>query len=98
MKIRPVKTKSKPMTPAVLAVISTLLTGCDRQSIPGDVPHRVPGEPRNNILPAPSRPSPHRQQSRRNFRSSSEAMCPQNIYITENKAVTDTSFQKTHIG
>ncbi|MBE6410525.1 MAG: hypothetical protein E7034_08035 [Akkermansiaceae bacterium] len=61
MKIRPVKTKSKPMTPAVLAVISTLLTGCDRQSLPGDVPHRVPGEPPEQHLtgsepavPAPS--------------------------------------------
>ena len=52
----------------------------------------------SNILPAPCRPYPHRQQSRRNFRSSSEAMCLQNIYTTENKALTDTSFQKTNIG
>lgn len=62
MKIRPVKTKSNPMTPAVLAVIGTLLTGCDRQSLPGDVPHQgVPEEsPEQHLtgsvpaIPAPS--------------------------------------------
>ncbi len=61
MKIRPVKTKPKPMTPAVLAVIGSLLTGCDRQSLPGDVPHRVSGAPPEQHLtgsepavPAPS--------------------------------------------
>ncbi|MBQ2814934.1 MAG: hypothetical protein IJE66_08040 [Akkermansia sp.] len=61
MKIRPVKTKSKPMTPAVLAVISTLLTGCDRQSLPGDVPRQgVPGEPPEQHLTGsvPAVPAP----------------------------------------
>lgn len=33
------------MAQAVVAMVGTLLTGCDRQSIPGDVPYRVPGEP-----------------------------------------------------
>ena len=62
MKIRPVKSKSNPITPAVMAVIGTLLTGCDRQSIPGDVPHQVvPGEPTEQHLtglePASTAPS-----------------------------------------
>lgn len=62
MKIRPVKTKVKPITPALMAVIGTLLTGCDRQSLPGDVPRQVvPGEPPEQHLtglePASTAPS-----------------------------------------
>lgn len=67
MKIRPVISKSKPITPAVMAMISTLLTGCDRQSIPGDVPHQVlPGEPPEQHLtglePASPDPSPEPEE------------------------------------
>lgn len=62
MKIRPVISKSKPITPAVMAMIGTLLTGCDRQSLPGDVPRQVvPGEPPEQHLtglePASTAPS-----------------------------------------
>lgn len=49
------------MTPAVLAVIGTLLTGCDRQSLPGDVPRQgVPGEPPEQHLTGsvPAVPAP----------------------------------------
>lgn len=53
MKIRPVKSKSNPITPAVMAMIGTLLTGCDRQSLPGEPPeHRLTG-----LEPASTAPS-----------------------------------------
>lgn len=67
MKIRPVKSNSNPITPAVMAMIGTLLTGCDRQSLPGDVPRQVvPGEPPEQHLtglePPPTAPSPEPEE------------------------------------
>ena len=58
MKIRPVISKSKPITPAVMAMIGTLLTGCDRQSIPGEPPeYHLTG-----LEPASPDPSPEPEE------------------------------------
>jgi|GEM_PF-2660167 len=67
MKIRPSKAQTLPITPAVMAVIGTLLTGCDRQSLPGDVPRQMaPGEPPEQHLtgmePASTAPSPEPEE------------------------------------
>lgn len=56
MKIRPVISKSKPITPAVMAMIGTLLTGCDRQRLPGEPPEQH----LTGLEPPPTAPSPEK--------------------------------------
>lgn len=41
MRIRPSEKKSCPLYPAIIAAVGTVLTGCDRQGVPGDVPSDV---------------------------------------------------------
>ena len=56
MKIRPVKAQSPPITPAVMAMIGTLLTGCDRQRLPGEPPEQH----LTSLEPPPTAPSPEK--------------------------------------
>lgn len=61
MKIKPVK-KYSGILPAAAALLSSIVTGCDRQNVVGSVPNlhpenaprRLPGEPTE--LPASTKP------------------------------------------
>lgn len=62
MKIKPVK-KYSGILPAAAALLSSIVTGCDRQNVVGSVPNphpddapcRLPGEPTE--LPASTKPA-----------------------------------------
>lgn len=41
MRIRPLEKKLCPLYPAIIAAVGTVLTGCDRQGVPGEVPSDV---------------------------------------------------------
>lgn len=43
MKISPSTNRTSPFYPAIIAMAGAVLTGCDKQKVPGIVPYQEPG-------------------------------------------------------